>query len=253
MAFGKKLNNKIWTGISLVILVFLWWVISKFLSPILFPSPFKVFDTLIISLFKKDIWIDILNTVYIWVIGTFFGIVLGIFFGIIIGYKDILYHLFEFPVDFFKSLPSLMLYPLFLILFGLSITTKVAIITFGCFFYMVINTMYGIKNSKKSYEEVSSVYKISGSKKFFKILLPSALPDIFIGIRLAVSIGLILAVGSELILGTKYGIGRMVLNSLLTYNMPLLYVAILITGVLGYSVSKSVVGIENKILHWRGR
>jgi len=250
-----KMKSKLFPFIGPIGILLLWSALSifKIINPILFPPPHKV----LLSLFKnlKDFlfWKNVLYTLYIWTFGSSIGIITAILFGLLIGYFKLLYSSLEFLIDFIKSLPSLLIYPIFLLLFGLTNLTKIAIVIWGVFFYMAINTIYGVKNAKKSYEETAKIYKINNKTKFIKIIFPAALPDIFVGIRLAISIGLILAIGAELILGTKFGIGRIVLESLLVYDMPRLYSIMLITGSLGYLASKTSVFIEDRILHWRGK
>jgi len=86
-----------------------------------------------------------------------------------------------------------------------------------------------------------------------KVILPESLPNIFSGLRIAVSLALILVAVTEMFMGTKAGLGHVIIESQLVYRIPELYSAIILTGMIGYIINKFVLRAEKRIVHWSGK
>lgn len=236
------------------ILVF-WFFLTTFkvVSPILLPSPTKVFATLFLLFSSNTILPDLLKTLSLWIPGLCIGFAIGIPIGILMGYSDKIYASFEILIDFFRSLPSIVLYPLFIVFFGLGDLPKIAIVIFATSLYTAVNTIYGVKYGRESRLMVAKALKANKWQTFSKVILPAALPEISAGLRVSLSIGLIVTIGSEMILGANFGLGKRVLDASMVYNMSEMYAIIILVGLLGYFSNKLFVLIEEKVIHWRGK
>lgn len=233
----------------------LWYIITLFpiVSPVLLPPPQKIVRAgcgLFVSL---EIFPDLFYTVSLWLVGLFFGILIGVPLGILMGYFENVHKSLEVLIDFFRSLPSIVLYPVFVIFFGLGISSKVAVVIFASALYIVINTLYGVKYCRESRFMLAKLLRATRLQTFTKIIFPSALADIFAGVRISLSIGLIVSVGSEMIMGSNVGLGKRVLDTSMVYNMSEMYAIIIVVGLLGYGSNKLFVFVEDRVIHWRGK
>lgn len=249
------MNSKKYLILGPLSVLLLWIILTAtgIISPVLLPSPLKVIITLGRLFGSFEILPDFFKTIYLWLVGLIIGILIGTPIGVLMGYSDKIYAFLEVIIDFFRSLPSIVLYPLFIIFFGLGDLPKIAIVIFATSLYTAINTIYGVKYSRESRLVVVKVLRATKWQTFSKVIFPSALPEISAGIRISLSIGLIVTVGSEMILGANYGLGKKVLDASMVYNTSEMYALIVVVGFLGYVSNKFFVFIEDKVIHWRGK
>jgi NitT/TauT family transport system permease protein len=243
------------TVLGLIIFLAIWLgVTSLGLIPKIFlASPIDVFGTLIDELCSGIILRDALYTIVRLIVGFALGTVIGIPLGILMGYSERIYNLSEVMVDFFRSLPAVALFPLFLVIFGIGEEAKIAIAAWSSALVIIINTMYGVKNSKKVRLMVARTMRATKLQMFSKIVLPDATPDIVAGLRVSLSLSLIVVVVAEFFTGTTAGLGLRIYNAGMIYRIPEMYAAIFLVGMLGYGMNKIFVLIEKRFVHWRGR
>jgi len=132
-------------------------------------------------------------------------------------------------------------------------TPKILLVIFVSSFYTLINTIYGVKYSRETYLIVGKIFKATKMQIFGKIIFPATLPDIFAGIRISLSIALIVTVGSEMILGSDAGLGKRILDCSMVYNISEMYALIIIIGLLGWLSNKISLLVEERVVHWRGK
>jgi len=246
---------RIYPFLGIFVIILIWYVLAiyHFPSPTILPPPGKVFAVLGTLFASGDIFKDLYRTLSIWFLGFFLGLFVGIPIGILMGYSKKIYESLELIIDFFRSLPSLVLYPLFVVFFGLGNIPKVLLVIFVSSFYTLINTIYGVKYSRETYLIIGKLFKANKIQIFSKIIFPAALPDIFAGIRVSISIALIVTVGSEMILGSDAGLGKRILDRSMVYNMSEMYALIIIIGLLGWLSNKLLLILEERLVHWRGK
>ena len=126
---------------------------------------------------------------------------------------------------------------------------KVFVIVAGCVWPILLNTIDGVRGVEPTMLEMSRSYGVSRLRSWGQVLLPAALPQIFSGLRAALSIALILMVISEMVASTN-GIGFFVLNAQRTFAIPEMWSGIILLGVLGYSLNGLLVLVERRILRW---
>ncbi|MEM5878992.1 MAG: ABC transporter permease [Candidatus Aenigmatarchaeota archaeon] len=245
---------KKFTFVGPLIVLLIWWIITyiPLIKSILLPPPHTVILSLFTQLFiSKELLYPLFETLSLWLTAFIVGTVGGISSGMVMGYSDKIYSFFEVIIDFFRSLPSLLLIPIAIIFFGIGNTSAFLVTTWSGFFYIFINTIYGVKYARKSYIFITKILNIEKLKTFTEVILPASAPYIIAGLRISLSITLIVAVGSEMILG-RGGLGGKVYDAFLIYNTTEIYVIILIVGTLGYISNKLLVLLENRVIHWKG-
>ena len=237
------------------LLILIWYVVSAFnlINPLLLPSPETVFAKLIEFIINGSIFPHIFATLGRMFIGYSMAIIIGIPIGLIMGYYKKIYNYMEFIVDFFRSIPATALLPLFLLFFGIGNKSKIAVVVFAASLIIIINTMYGVRNVKESRIIAAKIIKTERVDLFKKVILPDSLPSIFTGLRIAISLSLILIIVTEMLIGTKIGLGKIIIESQLVYKIPDMYAAIILTGIIGYLINQGVHITEKKIVHWSGK
>nr|VFJ95351.1 MAG: NitT/TauT family transport system permease protein [Candidatus Kentron sp. H]VFJ96109.1 MAG: NitT/TauT family transport system permease protein [Candidatus Kentron sp. H]VFK02170.1 MAG: NitT/TauT family transport system permease protein [Candidatus Kentron sp. H] len=238
-----------------VLLIFFWWGIASagIVNPLFLPSPVEVFKTLGTIVVGNQMTMDILFTLGRTIIGFLISAVLGITFGLIVGIDRRVYSYFEFIIDFLRSIPATALFPLFILFFGVGDVAKITAVVFSCSLIVLINTGYGVMNSRKTRLLMVQMYGASRYQRFTKVVLPEALPQIFVGLRTAISIALILVVVTEMFIGTTVGLGYRIYNAQMIYRTSEMYAAILLTGILGYALNQLFAFVEKRLIHWGER
>ncbi|MBF8190439.1 ABC transporter permease [Nonomuraea sp. K274] len=184
-----------------------------------------------------------------WILASVLGIVLGTLLGRSRTATDYVDPLIEFG----RALPPPLLLPLFLALFqggqmG-ALITQLATIVFGVIWPVLLNTIDGVRAVDPTYTETATVFNLSRPQRLRVVVLPAASPKIFAGLRLSLSLALILMVISELIGGTN-GIGYQLLQAQRSFDGAGVWAAISLLGLLGYVVNSLFVLAERRVLVW---
>lgn len=235
-------------------IVLLWWVLSvtKSINPFYVPYFPDVVRALIDS-FGPEGLKHIGLTFYRMFAGFIITGVVAVPLGLLIGMNRSTYRSLEIVIDFYRSVPATALIPLFLLFFGLGDGAKIAQVIFICFWVILVNTIYGVWNSSALRIRVAHVFKVSKMQLLRDVIFWGALPQIMVGLRIALSLALLVIVVSEMFVGTEYGIGQKIYDSYITYKTAYLYAYILIVGMLGYAANKLFLIMEQKVVHWAGK
>lgn len=151
---------------------------------------------------------------------------------------------------FFRAIPPPTLVPVFMVLFGLGPGMQVATIIFGAVWPILLNTVDGVRSVDPVKVDTARSFRTPGPYWIAMVVLPAALPKIFAGLRLSLSISLILMVVSELI-GSFAGIGHQLISSQQNFDFPLMWSWIVLLGVLGYGLNALLLTVERRVLRWQ--
>ncbi|MBI2148353.1 ABC transporter permease subunit [Candidatus Woesearchaeota archaeon] len=238
---------------GIIILIFIWEIIVLLSGSIFLPSSFEIGKGFVKLLDNIYFYSDIGATLIRMFLGLIISILIGIPLGLFFGYYGRIYLLFEFIIDFLRSIPPPTLFPLFMLIFGIGNVSKIAPVVFMCTFFILINTMYGVKNVKDIRLKTGKLFRLSKFSLVKNIIIPEALPYIAAGLRISISLSLILSIVFEMFVGTKYGIGQRIINFQLLYDIPEMYAMIIVAGLFGYIVNNVFVYYEKKTIHWSGK
>ncbi|MGW0811426.1 ABC transporter permease [Nonomuraea sp. NPDC002799] len=184
-----------------------------------------------------------------WVLAALIGVALGVVLGRSRAAADYVDPLIEFG----RALPPPLLLPVFVVLFQpLSagvLATQLATIVFGVVWPVLLNSIDGVRAVDRTYTETATVFNLSKLQQLRVVVLPAASPKIFAGLRLSLSLALILMVVSELLGGTD-GIGYQLLVAQRSFDGAGVWAAIALLGVLGYVVNALFVLAERRVLVW---
>jgi ABC-type nitrate/sulfonate/bicarbonate transport system permease component len=231
------------------------WVLAyefRLLNRTLLPGLRETFAHLGELVWSGNILPDLGETLQRMSAGYALAAVAGVAGGLVLGYSARLYTAFEIPLDFFRSLPVTTLYPLFVLLFGIGSTSKIAMVAAACVFVIALNTAYGVLHRKPLRGQVAQLYGATRWQLFREVIFWEALPQILIGLRVALSYALIVAIVCEMFMGTQRGLGQRVFEAYNTYSVVELYAIVLLVGFTGYGLNKGF-GLCERLVHWVGR
>ncbi|GAA4910587.1 ABC-type nitrate/sulfonate/bicarbonate transport system permease component [Nonomuraea thailandensis] len=173
----------------------------------------------------------------------------GVLLGVVLGRSAWLSGLVEPLVHFGRSVPPAALLPVFLVLFKVGTPMQLASIVYGVVWPVLINSMDGARHVDRQYIETGAVYRLSSWQRLTRIILPAAAPKIFAGLRLSVSLALIMMVISELV-GSSEGIGHRMLEAQSQFDIPAMWAGIVLLGLLGIGLNAAFLAVERAVLGW---
>ena len=133
---------------------------------------------------------------------------------------------------------------------GIGEVSKIVVILFAATFPIVVNTMSGVDSTSETYLEVAKMYGLSKKDTFFKVYLPSALPNIFTGLRLGLSSSWMAVVASELIASSS-GIGYRLNDARSLMRSDVVIVCMIVIGLIGLLMDKLIVLISHELTPWK--
>lgn len=247
------MNKKLILSSGFAALLAIWIIayLSGVYDPLLIPSPIQVFKTLGESLASTVFLLNFLATFIRVILAFIISTVIGVVLGLVLGYYKTADLSTESLIDFIRSIPGIALFPLFILLFGIGDISRLLVAILIAVPIILINTKYGVINSNKTRKNLYKMYKIKKVDMFTKIILPEASPYIFTGLRVALSLTIIIIIVTEMLLGTKYGLGQLLVTSQYEFETPLMYTIIIFLGIVGFILNYAFNKIETKLFHWR--
>jgi ABC-type nitrate/sulfonate/bicarbonate transport system permease component len=234
--------------VPLVLLV-LWGVLSAGSKTFYFPPLTDILTTF------KDTWLfkrmgsDVVPSLERMFGGFAIAVVLGVVGGLMLGLSARARRAAAPIVEFLRAIPPPALLPFAILVVGVGASMKVFIIAFVCVWPILLNTIDGVTSVDPTLRDTTRVYGIPDRDRIWRVMLPAASPQIFAGLRTAVSLALILMVISEMVASTN-GIGYFVLQSQRTFAIPEMWSGILLLGILGYVLNGGFVLLERRLLRW---
>ena len=182
-------------------------------------------------------------------VGFAIAAAIGIGIGLLIGMSRGARRTLEPFLEFTRAIPAIAIAPAAIVILGFGDASRIAVITFGLCFPILVNTAEGVRAIPLEVRDTASMLHVSRSERIWRIYFPAALPSIMAGLRIAVSIGLILVVVSEFA-GEGNGLGYWIESQRLLTNIPEMYAGILFLGLLGYILNRLFLVAERRILAW---
>lgn len=174
------------------------------------------------------------------------GVPLGLLMGWYKGFARTLSPLLEA----FRNTAALALLPVFILLLGIGEASKISLIVYACAWPVLLNTMSGVKNVDPLLIKFGRTMGLSPLQLFGKVILPAAVPTIFVGIRLAGATSLVVLVAAEMI-GAKAGLGYLIIYSQYNFQIPHMYLGIITITAIGLLFNALLVYIERRCTSWK--
>lgn len=152
-------------------------------------------------------------------------------------------------VTFFRSVAVISLLPISLALFGPGESARVALIAYAAFWIIFTNTLEGAARVPTDLIRAGRALGASGPRLYWDVALPSTLPKIFAGLKVALGISWVVIVAVELI-GTEVGVGALISNAQRLYRTDVVMVGMAVIGVVGYLLVLALDRLERLLLPW---
>jgi sulfonate transport system permease protein len=232
--------------------LFAWREIAAFklVSPVFLPSPERAFAALWTGLSHADLSVKLAGTIEHMIAGWLIASAVGIALGALIGSSATARAYVGPTLEFLRPLPASAIIPVAIAMFGLSSAMALGVIGFGAVWPMLLATMHGFAAVEPRLKEVARGLGLNGWQAAIKISLPSAAPDILAGLRLGLTVALILAVVCEMIAGLD-GLGQWVLLAARAYRSADLFAGVILLGAIGLVANALLSLIEARALRWR--
>ncbi|KAF1018915.1 MAG: putative aliphatic sulfonates transport permease protein SsuC [Paracidovorax wautersii] len=240
-------------------LLLLWWVATGrgWVPPLFLPGPAAVYQA------WRDAWAgNIQGGLPLWqhlqwsalrVFGAFaLAAVTAVPVGIAMGVSRVARGVFDPPIEFYRPLPPLAYLPLVVIWFGIDETSKIILIYLACFAPIALAAKAGVRGA--SIEQLNAAASLGATRwqLIRHVVVPAALPDILVGLRIAIGFGWTTLVAAEMVAATV-GLGQMVLNASNFLRTDVVVMGIIVIGGVAWSFDLLMRWAEARLVPWKGR
>lgn len=252
---SKYTKLRIISIISIILFILAWQLVTDvfhLVKPYSLPSPAKVLSSFLKKITSKSpdgstllqhIWASL----QVALLGFVAGSVIGIPLGIMMAWYKPVDRIVRPVFDLIRPIPPVGLIPIMVLIFGIGLEAKVAVIFFSSFIPCVINAYSGIKETRDIHKWVARTFGATNRQMLFTIAIPSAMPMIFTGFRVALGAAWMSLVAAELLAATR-GVGYMIHVSRTIGRADLIVVGMLVIGIIGSMLSAIFEFLEKKFV-----
>ena len=244
--------------VTIVVLLVVWYAVTalQLIKPLFLPSPAAVwqqfYEYLTGAANDKPLWDHFLASVLRVTVAFWAACLTAVPVGIAMGMSRVARGIFDPPIEFYRPLPPLAYLPLIIIWFGIDEVPKVLLIYLACFAPLALAARSGMKSAAT--EQINAAYSMGASygQVIRHVILPSALPEILVGMRIAIGFGWTTLVAAEMV-AANVGLGQMVLNASNFLRTDIVIMGIIVIGVLAYAFDLFMRWVERRLVPWKGR
>ncbi|CAN7477874.1 ABC transporter permease [Arthrobacter sp. LjRoot14] len=182
--------------------------------------------------------------------GFSIAVVSAVALGLLIAWYGWLSSFLNPLLELFRNTATLALLPVFTLLLGIGEESKITIVAYAAFFPVLLNTIAGVRTVDPLLIRAARSLGLNSFRLFQKVILPSAVPTIFTGIRMAGTSSILVLIAAEMV-GAKAGLGYLIVNSQMSFLIPDMYAGILTVSILGLAVNILLVALERHFSRWR--
>ncbi|ADJ26872.1 binding-protein-dependent transport systems inner membrane component [Dehalogenimonas lykanthroporepellens BL-DC-9] len=235
-----------------LLLIGLWWagVAGGVLREHFFSTPGAVFDTLFSLAADGTLATEFRDTFQRLLAGAGIGFTTGMLLGGLTGYTRWVEKILDPTVQGLRAVPAVAWIPFLILTLGIADAPKIAMIAIAIFFTAYVNTFAGVRSTDQKLIELARAYRLSRAVVIRRIIIPSAKPQIFVGLRLAAGIAWIVAVFSEILIGNS-GLG-VLLNDGRTLGRPDQTIALMLVLATAGKLTDGLIRLaELRATRWR--
>lgn len=214
------------------------------ISPFKLPGPYRVADALIeltsSGILFKHIVASLFRVTWGYLVAVVLAIPLGLFLGVWVFGRD----LFNPLIQFLRPISPLAWIPLALLWFGIGDKPAIFLIFLSVFFPMVVFTMSGVTGIKITYLRVAANFGMRGHEFFSQVVLPAAMPNIVVGLRITLGTAWLVIVAAEMI-AVKSGLGYLIIDARNALQMDQVIAGMMVIGAIGLVLDRMIRHLEN--------
>lgn len=238
--------------LALLIFLLVWELLpaSGIISKTFLAPPSEVFSALIRLIASGELWVHTSISLTRAFVGFGLAVITMIPLGFLMGWYRGFEEISDGLIQAMRQVSSLSLFPVFLLFFGIGEVSKIAVIFWGAQWPLLLNTINGVKSVDPILIKSARSMGSNDLSIFRKIVLPSSLPSLFVGLRLSATHSILVLVAAEMI-GATSGLGYSIKNWEFNFMIPEMYAAIVVLALLGLITNYSLVIIEKKVVKWK--
>lgn len=234
---------------SLLVLLVVWEIYGRHVNKALFAPPSSVVLAGVEMIRTGELWRYLQGSLQVLIIGFAISVVIGIPIGVAIARSKLVGFALDWYIDAFNSTPNVALVPLITLIFGFDVTAKVIVVVLSAVFAVIVNTEQGVKNVDRKLLEVAQSFRSSERQLWGDVVIPSALPYIAAGLRLAVGRALVGMVVAEFFTSVT-GVGYLIVRYSNSFQPDHLLVPIVVVMALGIALTTISRATEKRIAPW---
>jgi len=249
--FFRRHENTFLSLTAFLVFLFLWELLPAlgWVNPFFTSSPSRIVAAAG-WLFAHGFWNDILVSLEEFAIGMGLAVLFSIPIGLLLGWYRRLNATFEPFVTMFNAMPRVALIPLIILWLGIGTESKIAAVFLGAFFPLVINVMAGVRTVDETLLKCARSFGANDRQIFRTLALPSCVPFLVAGMRLALGRGLVGVVVGEMLASTA-GVGHMMTLASDTFQMDKMFVGLILLAGFGYILTVLLIRLEKHFEFWR--
>lgn len=259
-AFGLSDGQKarLISATTIMLFGFAWWALSTYhwVATLFLPSPSDVWEQLLAIVTdgyaNATLWDHVGASLIRILSAAAIAFSLAIPIGLSMGLSPWVKGLFDPPIEFYWPLPPLAYLPLMIIWLGIGEASKITLLTLAMFAPICLAAQAGVRGVSEERLHAARSLGANGWQLFWHVVLPSALPEILTGTRIAIGVGWGTLVAAELIAATR-GIGFMIMSASHFLATDVVFVGIGIIALLAFSFSYSLQKLEVFLVPWKGQ
>ena len=224
----------------------------QWIDAILVPPPTRVAVVLGHLIANGEITRPLLVTLGHLSTGFIIGAVPAVALGVVMGYSSRAYRLFEPLIELLRPLPKPALVPALILFLGVGSAMKYVSVGLVVFFPILLNTISGVRSVDGTLLDTARTLRIGHRNTLWKIILPSAMPSIFAGLRISLGLGLVLAVLSEMLAGND-GLGYLIVDMQRRFQLRQMYAWLVVLALLGILLNALFDWLERRSLRGHPR
>lgn len=182
--------------------------------------------------------------------GFIFAIIVAIPLGLAIGWYTRFSEFLSPLLEVFRNTAALALLPVFILFLGIGESSKIALVTYACTWPILLNTISGVRNVDPLLVKSARTMGLSSIQLFRKVILPAAIPTIFVGVRLAGSFSVLMLIAAEMV-GAKAGLGYLINYAQYNFQIPEMFFGIISITTIGLLFNYSLLAIEKRLTAWK--
>ena len=244
--------------VSIMGILALWWVATHggWIKPLFLPKPESIWfafkQAVAGELDNHTLWVHFLWSFYRVFAAFGLAVLIGIPVGIAMGVSRVARGLFDPPIEFYRPLPPLAYLPLMIIWFGIGEQAKIILLFLSIFAPVALAARSGV--TSVSQEQIQAARSMGAS--YFQVIryviLPGAMPEILVGLRIGMGVGWTTLVAAEMV-AADAGLGKMVFNASNFLRTDIVILGILVIGIIAYAFEMFMRWVERRAVPWKGR
>ena len=236
------------TILNLLILILTWEVLAYFLNSLFFPSFFDIvrvgISKVSVEILCGEVWATVSRSLLAFLIAN----ILSIIFGYLIWSSKLILDTTKFSIDFFRSIPAIVVFPVFMVFFGINDFSRILTVVFGIFWinlFSVIQILQNLPVATIRYLKSTKASKLD----IFRYCICFVFFKNWISIsRVSLSLALLIMITLEMIIGSNNGIGKVIIDAKNYFEIDLMYFWIMITGIIGYFLNTFILRLFTSFL-----